>query len=383
MVKKRIKSVDELYMGKEPFWDETNPCPPIGSKGRGTEWSKSSHWYDYFYKSKDHVPIVLKYCKEELGYSKSDIATLKKLPAWKLGIHAGSWVRLFYQGWIYEDEWKERMREKIAGYFEEAKKLKTELDEKKKDKPPVISPHERMRQKVIKTIAVDWDKMVIDKWMDNEFDKKIVKFPTYSLLQLHGLKGSAINMFRDIVMEEYETIKAAYEKTDEQCVEGYAHIKKGNKRKMLDLMDNIFEDIERYREAQKAQRTTRAKKVYTATDQVKTLKYLVEDEDAKLHSIAPALIPKSQMFWMYNIKTRKLTEFHSNSVLGFEIKGSTLKNWDDTTSRITTLRKPDEILPQILTKTEKQINNVWKSLTTKIGIPTGRINKDTILLRVE
>ena len=383
MAKKRIKSLDALYMGKEPLWDVNNPCPEFGAEGRGTVWSKASHWYDYFYKSKDHIPIVLKYCKEELGYSKEDINTLKKLPPWKLGIHCGSWVRLFYQGWIYEDKWKERNKEKLANYLIEAKKLKVELDEKKKDKPPVISPHERMRQKVIKTIAGDWSDMVIDKWMDDEFDKKKVLFPAYSLLQFHGLKGSAINMFRDIVMDEYESIKHAYDKTDDQCVEAYAHIKKGNKRKMIDLMDNVFEEIERYREAQKARRTTRTKKIYTASDQVKTLKYLVEDVDAKLHSINPSLIPKSQTLWIYNIKTRKLTEFHSNSTLGFEVKGSTLKNWDDVTSRITTLRKPDEVLPLIINKTIKQINNVWKTLTTKIGKPTGRINKDTILLRVE
>ena len=182
-------------------------------------------------------------------------------------------------------------------------------------------------------------------------------------------------------MEEYENIKAAYERTDNQCVEAYAHIKKGNKRKMIDLMDGIFEDLERYREAQKARRSTRAKKIYSSTDQVKNLKYCVENVDAKLHSINPTLVPKANILWMYNVKTRKLTEFKSNSMNGFEVRGSTLYKWDD--GRITTLRKPDEILPKIINKTEKQIDNVWKKLTTKIGKPTGRINKDCILLRVE
>ena len=148
-----------------------------------------------------------------------------------------------------------------------------------------------------------------------------------------------------------------------------------------DLMDGVFEDLERYREAQKARRSTRAKKVYSSTDQVKNLKYLVEDVDAKVHSINPTLLPKATVLWMYNVKTRKLTEFKSNSINGFEIRGSTLYKWDN--GRITTLRKPDEILPQIINKTEKQIDNIWKALTTKIGKPTGRINKDCILLRVE
>ena len=383
MAKKRIKSLDEFYMGKEPLWDEKNPCPPFGAKGRSDAWMTGSRWYDYFYKSKDHIPIVLKYAEEELGYSKKDVATLKKLPAWKLGIHCGSWIRLFYRGWIYEDKYVERMKVKIADYLVEAKALEKVLDEQKEKEPKkrVISIYERTRRKVSTTIAADWDEMVVDKWIEGEFDKKKVKFPVYSLMQVHSLKGSAINMFRDIVMDEYETIKAAYEKTDDQCVEAYAHIKKGDKRKMIDLMDSVLEDLERYREAQKARRTTRAKKIYSATDQVRNLKFMVEDTDAKLHSINPSLIPKANVLWMYNTKSRKLTEFKTESIGGFEVRGSTLYKWDE--GRIATLRKPDEIIPQILKRTPLQIDKIWKALTTKIGKPTGRINKDTILLRVE
>jgi len=266
----------------------------------------------------------------------------------------------------------------------EAKKIKARLDEEKKDEKPFISPHERTRQKVIKTIVVDWDRMVVDQWCEGVFDKKIIKFPTYSLLQTHGLKGSAINMFRDIVMLDYETIKSAYERTDEQCIEAYTHIKKGDKRKMIDFMDEIFEDLDRYKESQRAKRTTtRAKKVYSSSDKVRNLKYCIENIDAKLHSINPSLVPKASILWIYNIKTRKLTEFKSHSINGLDVKGSTLYNWGEETSRTATLRKPEEILPQILSKTERQIDNLWKTLTTKIGKPTGRINKDTILLRVE
>ena len=122
-------------MGKEPLWDEKNPCPPFGAKGRSDAWMTGSRWYDYFYKSKDHIPIVLKYAEEELGYSKKDVATLKKLPAWKLGIHCGSWIRLFYRGWIYEDKYVERMKVKIADYLVEAKALEKVLDEQKEKEP--------------------------------------------------------------------------------------------------------------------------------------------------------------------------------------------------------------------------------------------------------
>ena len=77
-----------------------------------------------------------------------------------------------------------------------------------------------------------------------------------------------------------------------------------------------------------------------------------------------------------------MTEYVSDSPRGFEVRGSTLYNWEETLSRVTTLRKPLDILPQVLNKTEKQLEKLWNSFTTKIKKPTGRINKDCILVRV-
>ena len=56
--------------------------------------------------------------------------------------------------------------------------------------------------------------------------------------------------------------------------------------------------------------------------------------------------------------------------------------FDKEDSKQATLRKPDEILPMILGKTEKQIEKIWDTLTTKIDNPTGRVNADCILMRV-
>ena len=83
-----------------------------------------------------------------------------------------------------------------------------------------------------------------------------------------------------------------------------------------------------------------------------------------------------------NTKTRVIAEYVTNSAKGFEVSGTTLKNIDTSLSRSTRLRKPDAFLPIILKKTANQINKEWQSLTTKTTVPNGRINKDTVLLRV-
>ena len=71
----------------------------------------------------------------------------------------------------------------------------------------------------------------------------------------------------------------------------------------------------------------------------------------------------------------------TSAVLNGTISGTSIKNFDKS-SRQATLRKPDEILPMVINKTEKQIEKVWDSLTTKVSRPAGRINADCILMRV-
>ena len=86
--------------------------------------------------------------------------------------------------------------------------------------------------------------------------------------------------------------------------------------------------------------------------------------------------------YIYNRKNRKLIEYVTTATAGFEIAGTSIKNFDSKISRQATLRKPDEILPMILNKTEKQIEKVWDSITTKINSPNGRVNADCLLMRV-
>ena len=46
------------------------------------------------------------------------------------------------------------------------------------------------------------------------------------------------------------------------------------------------------------------------------------------------------------------------------------------------LRKPNDILPLVLNGTPIQLQKELSALKTKVQVPNGRINKDTLLLRV-
>jgi hypothetical protein len=61
-------------------------------------------------------------------------------------------------------------------------------------------------------------------------------------------------MFREKVQFEYDLVYDAYHKQCDQAVEAYSHIKKGDKRKMLNVMDSIFKDLDSLKSAAKATR---------------------------------------------------------------------------------------------------------------------------------
>ena len=367
--KKRGPSLDDKYLGPEPIYTEE-------SEFNDLVWTKGAHWYNYFYKQKDYMPTTYQFAMDYCGYDKKKISVLKRLRDSKF-MKVNKVIKLYTRGYQYEDSVLEKAKAHIDAMYKEGLLLK-KIEEKQKAKVVVISPAERTKRKVLDTIYHDWDRIIVEGWFDNNFTQT---FSCYNRFKGHGLKGNTINMFKSLIEPEYENIKAAYEKTDENCIEGYSHISKGDKRKIMKQFEEVFDDLEKLRSSFKATKIPRAKKVKASDQQVSKLKYCEEDDDVKLTSINPVLIPTKHKLFVYNRKNKKLIEYITDSIGGFEVSGTSIKNFN-ATSKQATIRKPDEILPMVINKTEKQLEKLWDSLTTKVSIPSGRINADCILMRV-
>ena len=372
------QTIDDKMMGPEPAWVDGD----ITTENYSKELNWGLRWYNYYWKPKQYVKPALKYAKDVLNYSKKDIDSLKKLKDWQLSLTPGPGrlAQIALRGFP-TDEFADYLKDKYDECLRLANEIVAEEKEEKKQKAkkPVISPAERMRMKVVDTIMGDFDEMVVDSWMDDVYD---TEFDTYTLLKKHDIKGTGLNIFKQRVEEYHLEISDAYDKKCDQAVEAYSHVKRTNLRKMKKQLKDILSDIEKIRMAQKQTRKPRAHKAKASDKQVEKLQYCKENVDAKLASINPVTIPGAQRLYMFNVKNKKLTEFVSNSSSGFEVSGTSLKNFDPALSRCVTLRKPDDVIPGVMTKTVKQIDNLWKSLTTKTTQPTARINNDCILLRV-
>ena len=374
-VKRRGPTIEEKYIGVKPEYHGVEL--PDDIKEREKEWRKGCQWFYYYQNNKKMEQTIIDYLIGELNWNKKQISNLKKVPSWKWRSRNYQGICMFNAGWTGEPLTSilSKINERLVEFEAEGQAIKQA--EPKVERKPVIPPAELTRRKVLETMWGDWDEIIIEGHFDEDYTRK---FNTYSRFKGHGLKGNAIKYFEDLLKREYEVISDAYNKTCEQAVEAYSHISKGNKRKIMKQYEDAFADIERLRDSFKAQRKPRAIKPKASDKQIEKLQYCKEDEDAKLTSINPILIPGKHKLFVYNRKNKKLIEYTCSSVDGFIVSGTSIKNFDDT-SRQATLRKPDVVLPDILNRTEKQIDKIWETLTTKIDKPTGRINSDCILMR--
>jgi len=240
-----------------------------------------------------------------------------------------------------------------------------------------ISPMERLQKKISDTVMQDLLDLE-DQWIDGEK----VTIDLYKLFQSYSLSGSATLSVRKVVEGWLLDYEDAYHKRDEQAVEGYAHLKRPELNRRIKACQDMLLDLDKIKSATKANRKVRVPKAKSADKQVARVQYKKEDNDFKLVSINPILLIGSRRLYAFNCKSKKLIEYCTQAANGFEISGSTIKNFDQVNSRQVTLRKPDEFIPIVQKKTVNQIDVAWKKLTTKTSVPNGRLNNDTILLRV-
>ena len=240
-----------------------------------------------------------------------------------------------------------------------------------------ISPAVKLMRKINNTIMQELLDLE-DKWIDGD-DATI---NIYDRFKYHGLTNTAISHVKPMIEGWLLDYEDAYYKRCDQAVEGYSHLKRSTLNHRIKVCKAMLEDLERIRSATKATRNVKVKRPKSVDKQVARVQYKKEDNDFKIVSINPIQIPTKSRLYAFNTKSKMVIEYITESVNGFEISGSTIKNFSKGLSRTICLRKPLDFLPIVLQKTPNQINDAWKLLKTKTKVPNGRINKDTILLRV-
>ena len=329
--------------------------------------------------AKDGGQILKDYIRSIV--SKSEMTSILRHPEYKFTMPTHYIAAAFWK--MRDLPCDEREMMYIAGLDRYVGDLRasTEVESKSDEvvvKKRVLTPAEMLKRKINRTIMVDLDALE-DAWIEGETKS----LDLYNAFRVHDLKGSACATVRPVIEGWLSDYSDAKNKSCDQAVEGYAHLTTQELTRRIKECEQMLADLDSIAQSSKAQRTVKTKKPKSVTSQTRNLKYLKESNEFKLTSINPISVVGAMRLLTFNIKTRTLTEYISEHPDGFEVSGTSLKRFDADLSRSKKLRKPEEFLPMAQKKTPKQFSKEFDALTTKAGVPNGRINADTILLKVK
>lgn len=358
-------------------------------------------FYYQNYKASDVIPYTFEWMKAE-GYSKADITSARK---GSVGSTVGIYAKLLLTGCPdyyqpHDEYWQscpgtmnemrpitDFLKPKIQDAINVGSLVAEEIkkEEKVKNTGPVLSIQQKLRNaSMVYATHIEEE---VDAALE-EIDKFNVKSfnPVASLRKLE-VKGNHARIIREYfkpLANEFAELTGPKRKDDdkyEQLVEGYSHLSSKQQKKIAELYGAVVSACDMIITSQKANQT-RTKKPVAKDKIVKKLKYQKEDTNLKIASINPVEILDSTELWVYNVKTRKLGKYVAEPHATLQVKGTTILYFDEKQSIQKTLRKPLEQLTSLSKGNKVFVRKFMDSIKTTDTKLNGRINDQTILLKV-
>jgi len=355
-----VKDYEKVLSGGEPTW-----------KNGEQSIVKALNWYNYHCDMNDSKKYTIQYLKE-IKEKKETIDALEKASE-NLFLNLGFVCRIKQRGGPLTDKdvkWIDTMLQTI--------KTKTQKNQKPKiveTKP--VSIQERIQEKS-KEIIGEIESVIDDCFLVRDFDA----VDPYDIMQALSVKGVHANHIISFFKKREEEFEEVIKSKDPQFVEGYSNFSKKELKQYLEYIRKIISDAEKISQVTKLTRAPRKKKAKPVDKVIAKLQYKKEDNDFKIASVNPSEIIGCSQLWVFNTKTRNLGVYNSIDSSGLSVKGTTILNFNEQTSIQKKVRKPDAILPTLLKAGKITLKKILPDINSVEQNLTGRINSDTILLRI-
>ena len=369
---------DEKYTGTEPVWD-TERAAKMSQDEFDHFLRKSFFYYNYYYTQKDCKKHVVKWMQEN-NYSKADVSKFIRSPDRSIPMTACGLVMAARQGMPMREKeltyLKERLHEAINSDELEPEAVAADRPAVQAVRAPTIQ--DRLNEKTAEHLAY------FEGLYDEVLAGETVKPDAFNYLTANTVPQSQIGKFEQLFTVRKGELLVAQERRDEQVEEAYRHYKAADFRRHHAFLDQLLSDLDQYRSVKKATKKARVKRAPNKEKVVSKLKYLKEEKTLKLVSINPVDIVGAQELWAYNTKTRKLYKYVADTLQGpLGVKGTSLTGFDPVKSVGKTLRKPDEKLKEFAKASKVQLRKFLEDIKATETIGNGRMNSDTVLLKVQ
>jgi len=366
---------DEKYTGTEPEWD-TERAKAMTDEQFDHFLRQSFYYYNYYYSQKDCKKHVVEWMKDpELKFTKDDIKAFIRSGDKTINQTACSLIMAHRKGMPFRGRHLEYIMENIR---KSIKLAGAEVIEVTADKPKAYVPtiQDRLNEKTSELLGE------LEGQYDELSTNKKFTFKTYDFLVTNNVPQSQLNKYEEVFQSKFDELKMAFEKQDEQLVEGYSHLKTADFKRYFAYIDQTLTEIEQYRGIKKATKKVRVKRAVSKEKVVAKLKYAKEDKSLKLVSINPADIVGAQELWVYNTKTRKLGKYVAvDQYQTLSVKGTSIINFSETKSTSKTLRKPEEKLKEFAKAGKIDLRKFLENIKATETRLNGRISVDVLLLK--
>lgn len=345
-------------------------------------------FYRFEFSAKDLKPKVIEWMKLQ-GWHPDTIAEFKKTKDNRCSGTMGGLASCLLRG----------MPEVHAGFNEgrdSAKWLEAEINKviaegkndrddddevtEKKDTAPVVSIQERVRESSL-TMTEEIE-TAIESFQINpeEFDPK--QFKVLNLLKGKQAKAAHARIIRDFYTRNYEEMQEAALGKDEQLKEGYSHLSKAQLKKIIAFYGEIISACDMLMQEAKVNRKPRKTKTVSKDKLVAKLKFMKQDDKLKVVSVNPADIVGAKELWVFNTKTRKLGKYVAGEFNDLGVKGTSITGFDEHKSVQKTLRKPEEQIKEFKAAGKVALRKFLEDIKAVDIKLNGRINEETLLLKV-
>ena len=327
------------------------------------------------------------------GYDKKTIASFKKTKDNRCSLTVGSIAACLLKGMQSTRPDFNQGRDTATWLGKEIAKI---IDEGKNDidedavkaaadanKPLVYTPSIQERVRDAAMAMTDEIEDAIDSFQLNPADFDPKAFKVLNLLKAKGAKAAHARIIRDFYASNMAELNELLgDAPEEQLREGYKHRTRRQVKALLAFYQEIESACNMLGQEAKLNKKPRAKKEQPKDKIVAKLKFKKTDEPLKLVSVNPVDIIGSKELWVFNTKTRKLGKYVAEEYKELGVKGTTITGFSEMQSVQKTLRKPVDQLKEFKAAGKVALRKFLDEINAVDTKMNGRLNEETILLKV-
>jgi hypothetical protein len=368
-----FRNPEEAHVGSE-----TTDWAAVSPENYPNAIKETLRHYGYFGDRKTYMLWATTWMKK---YRPADLEAFKAAEDWRTSSTLASLMKMELNGCDMSESGKAF----ISKYLEEvlkagrANSITTSfaIEEDATPKSVRKTPVELLKEKTSELIGE------IEGHVDEYLAGQLAKdFSLYNFMKLNNCAGQSARDIITFYKRTQEELRELIEDKTPQLVEGYGNLTTKQQKDFYKFISALIADAEKFLTGKKATRKPRAKKVTPASKQVESVKFEKENAEFKITSVPPINIVGAMEVYLFNTKTRVMKYLTCQRREGFAIKGTTILHFDVEQSFKKKLRKPELTLTSLAKSTKAKGLKELKALKTAETPADGRINADTVIVKV-